>query len=95
MAAEDIVQIEGRQHFWHEGRHVGLVSASQLLNRPTGQDDERSLPVVVIRERDQLYGVAVERLIGERVLVVMPLDARLGKVRTFPPGPCSMMVRWC
>ncbi|MDQ3204203.1 MAG: chemotaxis protein CheA, partial [Pseudomonadota bacterium] len=26
----DIVQLEGRQHFWYEGRHVGLVAASQL-----------------------------------------------------------------
>ena len=86
VSAEDIVQIEGRQHFWHEGRHIGLVSASQLLNRPAAQDDERSLPVVVIRERDQLYGVAVERLIGERVLVVMPLDARLGKVQDISAG---------
>lgn len=86
VAAEDIVQIEGRQHFWHEGRHIGLVAATQLLNRPAGQDDDRRLRVVVIREREQLYGVAVERLIGERVLVVMPLDARLGKVQDISAG---------
>ncbi|WP_449434590.1 response regulator [Pseudomonas putida] len=86
VTAEQIVQIEGRQHFWHEGRHIGLVAASQLLNHPAGQGDERSLPVVVIREREQLYGVAVERLIGERVLVVMPLDPRLGKVQDISSG---------
>ncbi|MDH1571505.1 hybrid sensor histidine kinase/response regulator [Pseudomonas sp. GD03746] len=86
VTAEQIVQIEGRQHFWHEGRHIGLVAASQLLNRPTAQGDEGGLRVVVIREREQLYGVAVERLIGERVLVVMPLDARLGKVQDISAG---------
>ncbi|QXH45859.1 hybrid sensor histidine kinase/response regulator [Pseudomonas xanthosomatis] len=86
VAAEDIVQIEGRQHFWHEGRHIGLVAASQLLNRPATQDEGHSLRVVVIRERDQLYGVAVQRLIGERVLVVMPLDPRLGKVQDISSG---------
>ncbi|MDZ3996167.1 hybrid sensor histidine kinase/response regulator [Pseudomonas sp. Teo4] len=86
VAAEEIVQIEGRQHFWHEGRHIGLVAATQLLNRPAGQGDESSLRVVVIREREQLYGVAVERLIGERVLVVMPLDPRLGKVQDISAG---------
>jgi len=52
--AEQIVQIEGRQHFWHEGRHIGLVAASQLLNRPAGQNDQSRLPVKVIRERQQL-----------------------------------------
>ncbi|MCO7521540.1 MULTISPECIES: hybrid sensor histidine kinase/response regulator [unclassified Pseudomonas] len=86
VPAEAIVQIEGRQHFWHDERHIGLVAASQLLNRPTAQGDEQSLRVVVIRERDQLYGVAVERLIGERVLVVMPLDPRLGKIQDISSG---------
>ncbi|MFR0714348.1 hybrid sensor histidine kinase/response regulator [Enterobacterales bacterium BD_CKDN230030183-1A_HGKHYDSX7] len=86
VEAGQIVQIEGRQHFWHEGRHIGLVAASQLLNRPAGQGDQSRLAVVVIREREQLYGVAVERLIGERVLVVMPLDARLGKVQDISAG---------
>ncbi|CAK9890948.1 MULTISPECIES: hybrid sensor histidine kinase/response regulator [Pseudomonas] len=86
LPAEAIVQIEGRQHFWHEGRHIGLVAASQLLNRPPSQDEGQSIKVVVIREREMLYGVAVERLIGERVLVVMPLDARLGKVQDISAG---------
>ncbi|QVM95690.1 MULTISPECIES: hybrid sensor histidine kinase/response regulator [unclassified Pseudomonas] len=86
LPAEAIVQIEGRQHFWHEGRHIGLVAASQLLNRPPSQGEGQSIKVVVIRERDMLYGVAVERLIGERVLVVMPLDARLGKVQDISAG---------
>ncbi|MCX2891510.1 MULTISPECIES: hybrid sensor histidine kinase/response regulator [Pseudomonas] len=86
VTAEQVVQIEGRQHFWHEGRHIGLVAASQLLNRPAGQSDQASLRVVVIREREQLYGVAVERLVGERVLVVMPLDPRLGKVQDISSG---------
>lgn len=86
VAAEDIVQIEGRQHFWHEGRHIGLVAASQLLNRPASQGAQASLRVVVIREHEQLYGVAVERLVGERVLVVMPLDGRLGKVQDISSG---------
>ncbi|WP_313298303.1 hybrid sensor histidine kinase/response regulator [Pseudomonas sp.] len=86
VAAEDIVQIEGRQHFWHEGRHIGLVAASQLLNRPADLGQASSLRVVVIREREHLYAVAVERLVGERVLVVMPLDPRLGKVQDISAG---------
>lgn len=86
LPTADIVQIEGRQHFWHEGRHVGLVAASQLLNRPASQAAADSLRVVVIRERDAVYGVAVERFIGERTLVVLPLDARLGKVPDISAG---------
>lgn len=82
----DIVQVEGRQHFWHEGRHVGLVAASQLLQRPASQSSQQTLKVVVIREREAIYGVAVERFIGERTLVVLPLDERLGKVQDISAG---------
>ncbi|CAN7674695.1 hybrid sensor histidine kinase/response regulator [Pseudomonas umsongensis] len=82
----DIVQVEGRQHFWHEGRHVGLVAASQLLQRPASQGSQQTLKVVVIRERDAIYGIAVERFIGERTLVVLPLDERLGKVQDISAG---------
>ena len=86
LAPEDIVQVEGRQHFWHEGRHIGLVAASQLLNRPSAQNGSQTLKVVVIRERETIYGVAVERFIGERTLVVLPLDERLGKVQDISAG---------
>ncbi|MBV4475932.1 hybrid sensor histidine kinase/response regulator [Pseudomonas botevensis] len=86
LAPDDIVQVEGRQHFWHEGRHVGLVAASQLLQRPASQSSGETLKVVVIRERDAIYGVAVERFIGERTLVVLPLDERLGKVQDISAG---------
>ncbi|WP_338526069.1 hybrid sensor histidine kinase/response regulator [Pseudomonas batumici] len=86
LAPEDIVQLEGRQHFWHEGRHVGLVAASQLLQRPPSEHQDGSLKVVVIREREAIYGVEVERFVGERTLVVLPLDPRLGKVQDISAG---------
>jgi two-component system, chemotaxis family, sensor histidine kinase and response regulator WspE len=86
LQADEIVQLEGRQHFWHEGRHVGLVAATQLLQRPAGISVSDVLKVVVIRERDAVYGVAVERFIGERTLVVLPLDPRLGKVQDISAG---------
>ena len=70
----------------NEGRHVGLVAASQLLQRPPGQNNDETLKVVVIRERDAVYGIAVERFIGERTLVVLPLDDRLGKVQDISAG---------
>ena len=86
LAPDEIVQLEGRQQFWHEGRHLGLVAASQLLQRPEGGASDDEIAVVVIRERDMAYGVAVERFIGERTLVVLPLDPRLGKVQDVSAG---------
>jgi two-component system sensor histidine kinase and response regulator WspE len=86
LPTEQIVQLEGRQHFWYEGRHIGLVAATQLLQRPAAPVAQDNLKVVVIRERDAVYGVAVERFIGERTLVVMPLDVRLGKIQDISAG---------
>jgi two-component system sensor histidine kinase and response regulator WspE len=81
-----IVQLEGRQHFTHEGRPVGLVAASQLLQRPSGQTAQTAIPVVLIGTHETLYGIAVERFIGERTLVVLPLDPRLGKLQSVAAG---------
>ncbi|OLU23586.1 hybrid sensor histidine kinase/response regulator [Pseudomonas sp. PA15(2017)] len=86
LQAEDIVQLEGRQHFWSGGQHVGLIAASQILQRPEGKPSDNGIPVVLIRDRDSLFGLVVERFLGERTLVVMPLDARLGKVQDVSAG---------
>lgn len=86
LEQQQIVQLEGRQHFWHENRHVGLIAASQLLQKTEARVEQDGIPVVLINDRDMLYGLTVERFIGERTLVVMPLDARLGKVRDVSAG---------
>ncbi|AMA44982.1 hybrid sensor histidine kinase/response regulator [Pseudomonas alabamensis] len=86
VASTSVVQAEGRQHFWYEGQLVGLVAASQLLDRPRDTGQASDMAVVIIREQTRLYGVAVDRLLGERVLVVMPLDPRLGKVQDISAG---------
>lgn len=81
-----IVQLEGRQHFWLENEHVGLISAAQLLQCSEKQGDDDSIPIVLIRDREQYHGLAVEAFLGEFTLVLMPLDARLGKVRDVTAG---------
>lgn len=86
LQADEIVQLEGRQHFWYEERHVSLVSTSQVLQRPEGKAEAQGLAVVVIRDGDQLYGMTVDAFVGERILVVMPLDTRLGKVKDISAG---------
>ena len=86
LAPQDIVAIEGRQHVWHEGRAIGLIAASQLLQLAPGRRDELGLPVLLLRDRETSHALAVDRLIGEQSLVVMPLDARLGPVRNVAAG---------
>lgn len=83
----EIEQIEGHQHFDFEGQRLGLVLASQLLgagNPAIGDHDH--VRVVVLGDENQAFGVAVDRFLGERSLVVQPLDPRLGKVQDVACG---------
>jgi two-component system sensor histidine kinase and response regulator WspE len=86
LPREKIATIEGRQHFEFEGQRIGLVTAHQVFDKGeppvTGQD----LSVIVIGERAERYGLIVDRFLGERELVVHPLDARLGKIKDISAG---------
>lgn len=42
--------------------------------------------IILIGERDLLYGLEVDRFLGERELVVQPLDPRLGKIQDISAG---------
>ncbi|HWW05111.1 hybrid sensor histidine kinase/response regulator [Collimonas sp.] len=83
LERDQIESLEGRQHFAFENRQIGLVGASQILQsgdgNPAAGDDRISL--VVIGDQSQTYGLQVDRLLGEHMLVVQPLDARLGKIK--------------
>ncbi len=81
-----IEQTERHQHFRHEGRPVGLVSAAQILQRPEPPSEGDTVPVVVIGEQERVYGIAVDRLLGERMLVVQPLAQALGKIKDIAAG---------
>ncbi len=82
-AAIDATQ--GRLHFELDGRRIGLVAARQLLGRAAVPATDEAT-VVVLGEGEQRYGLLVDRLLGEKELVVQPLDARLGKVRDIAAG---------
>lgn len=71
--------IEGRQFFDHDGTAIGLVQASQVLDR-AGPPPADPMPVVVVSDRGQQFGMIVDAFLGERDLEVRPLDPRLGKV---------------
>jgi two-component system sensor histidine kinase and response regulator WspE len=76
-----IAQLEGRQHFDFEGRRIGLVTAHQVLDVTAPVAAATDLPVIVLGNDSEAYGLVVDRFIGERELVVQQLDPQLGKIR--------------
>ena len=81
LARADIDMLEGQQHFRFDGRAVGLVTAHQLLGARTPDEARDSVATVVIGDESETYGIAVDRFLGECMLVIQPLDRRLGKVK--------------
>jgi two-component system sensor histidine kinase and response regulator WspE len=75
-----IQSLEGCHHFELDGRHIGLVGAGQLLEKDVPNLTGESSAVVIVANAEDCYGLVVDRLLGERELVVHPLDPRLGKL---------------
>jgi len=73
--------LESKQFFDLGGEHLGLVSASQVLelgDTDTGSDE---LAVVVIGTGARRYALVVQGIRGEQSLAVQALDPTFGKMR--------------
>lgn len=81
LAQDKVELLEGRQHFNLDGRPTGLVAAHQIIEGAAPKVAADGLPVIVVGEASGTYGLVVDRFLGERELVVQPLDPRLGKIK--------------
>ena len=72
--------VENRQQFTREGKHIGLVQAADVLGLESQSPLRQELTVVVVSDRNESFGLVVDRYFGEQDLVVRRLDPRLGKV---------------
>jgi two-component system, chemotaxis family, sensor histidine kinase and response regulator WspE len=81
LPRERVESLEGRHHFDYRGHPVGLLAAHEVLDCGEPRLPGNELPVVVLADRNARYGLVVDRFLGERELVVQPLDTRLGKVK--------------
>lgn len=77
----EIFRVENRQYFTMNEQHIGLVRADQVLNLKPSPLQSEILPVVIINDQLNRYALVVDQFLGERNLVVRPLESRLGKVQ--------------
>ncbi len=78
---DSIQEAEGNQFVCIDGKNIGLVSAAQVLGMGDEYEFPDSLSVVILSDRNQCYGMVVDRFVGERELVVQVMPAQLGKVQ--------------
>ena len=79
--ASRTVTLEGKRYLRHNGKNIGLISAAETLELNDAPGGASGRPVVIINDQDNHYGLIVDRLIGECLVVVRHLDPRLGKVQ--------------
>ncbi|TPK68671.1 MULTISPECIES: hybrid sensor histidine kinase/response regulator [unclassified Mesorhizobium] len=78
----EINLLQGRPHFRLNDRQIGLVTAREVLDRGESASEPEELSVVVVETgRGDAYGVIVDRFLGERELVIRPLDSRFAKIK--------------
>jgi two-component system sensor histidine kinase and response regulator WspE len=73
--------LENKQFFDFGGEHLGLVSASQVLELGDTDAGSSELPVVVIGAGARRYALVVEAIRGEQSLAVQAIDPIFGKMR--------------
>ncbi|MFM0273508.1 hybrid sensor histidine kinase/response regulator [Paraburkholderia aspalathi] len=86
VSRADIELLEGHQHIAFDGRRIGVVTAHQILDTAPPTNEGETVSLIVIGDGEETYGVVVDRFLGERMLVVQPLDPRLGKIRNITAG---------
>jgi two-component system, chemotaxis family, sensor histidine kinase and response regulator WspE len=86
VARKDIAVVAGRQHFCFEDQQIGLIAADKIFGGAPGNHSSEQVSVVVIGNKANRYGVITEKFLGERELVIKPLDPRLGKIKDISSG---------
>lgn len=77
----DIHTLENRAYFHLEGNNIAMFSAWQVLGLPPSSFlHENTISVVILREKENIYSLVVDKILSETELVVRPLNAKLGKV---------------
>jgi two-component system, chemotaxis family, sensor histidine kinase and response regulator WspE len=77
----EISVLEDKQYITIDDKHVGLIHTAQILGTTSTSSDDKLLSIVIVGDWNNLYGLVVDEMIGERGLVLRPLDPRLGKVK--------------
>lgn len=80
IPAEELKTTEGHAFVDVDGQAIGVLFARQPLGLPPAGDPAGATKVVVVSDRLDTFGLAVDGFLGERQLVLRPLDPRLGKV---------------
>jgi len=77
----DLLTMEGKQYITVNGQHIGLIDSAQVLGVNSIPSDSDFISIIILSDRNNNYGLVVDKFIGERDISVHLLDPRLGKIK--------------
>ncbi|MGA8164016.1 MAG: ATP-binding protein [Waddliaceae bacterium] len=83
---EEVHVTENRRYVHFEGENIGIIPAFQVLECPPAKEPLEVLPLILLRTEKGQYGVLVDKLLGEKELVLQDLEKRLGKIPDVKAG---------
>lgn len=86
LPKEKIQTVEHRQYFFDGKKNIGLIPAYQILELKPTKNYSDYVPVIIINDQMNDYGVIIDKFIGEKELVVQELDPVLGKIPDISGG---------
>lgn len=86
LSTEEVIQMEGRKYFKEGKTNIGLIPSDEILGFSKEKSFQGRIPVVVIVDDLNDYGIAVDSFLGEREIAIHELDKKLGKVETISAG---------
>ena len=75
VGEKDLKTVEGKELFRYREHVLPLLRLKNILNVPGNED--RIGPVVVVERNEKIFGVMVDRHIGQQEIVVKPLEGML------------------
>ena len=83
---QDLKIIEDRQYCEFDGENIGIIDAHQVFKKPITNSDDNKYYIAIISDLMDRYGISVDKFLGERDVVVTPLDHRLGRIPNISAG---------
>ncbi len=81
LNGEELLSAEDHQYFKFNNENIGLVSGSQVLELKREREFTFPVKTIIVSDRINRFGFVVDEVLGERELVIRPLDPRLGKIQ--------------
>jgi two-component system sensor histidine kinase and response regulator WspE len=86
VSKDEVITTEGKQYFNNEDENIGLVHAGHVFGFDAIDNGNEDFNVVVVSDRIDKYGIIVDSLLGEKDIVVTPLDKMLGRIPNISAG---------